>query len=251
MQRLALAFFILVLSQSLAAQTLDRESVISDMHVFNCSGCESVPFPDYVVEGARRLVNSFGLKDRQKALLYDYDLNYIHLIEMDTQGIHVLRSFRASGGNGGVNNRLKSGGTPPGVHKIYRKQGDGLALNQTFDAGKYGYRETRVTPTTGYESWKSDFVMTRILRLQGLEGEKNNNSVQRSILFHGTPEEGLIGYHHSAGCIRMYNKEIEWLYEQVSVGTLVNIVYRTGRAVKIPSNQLIPVDETKIPELRR
>lgn len=250
MKRLVLALSVLFLSQSLTAQTLEQESTIAGLRVFNCSGCDSVPFPDYVAEGAKRLLG-FGLKDRQKALLYDYDLNTIHLIEMDSQGLHVLRSFRASGGNGGVNNRLKSGGTPPGVHKIYRKQGDGFALNQTFDARKYGYRETRVTPTTGYESWKSDFVMTRILRLQGLEGEKNNNSVQRSILFHGTPEEGLIGYHHSAGCIRMYNKEIEWLYDQVSVGTLVNVVYRTGRAVKIPANQLTPVDETKIPELRR
>jgi len=40
---------------------------------------------------------------------------------------------------------------------------------------------------------------------------------------HGTNQPELIGQHVSAGCIRMRNEEVSWLYERVPVGTLVEI----------------------------
>jgi hypothetical protein len=42
--------------------------------------------------------------------------------------------------------------------------------------------------------------------------------------FHGTPNEGLIGQAVSHGCVRMKNKDIEQLFELVSVGTTVKVV---------------------------
>lgn len=39
--------------------------------------------------------------------------------------------------------------------------------------------------------------------------------------FHGTNNEQLVGQPVSHGCLRMRNKDIQALYEQVSVGTLV------------------------------
>ena len=39
--------------------------------------------------------------------------------------------------------------------------------------------------------------------------------------FHGTNKEGLVGQAVSHGCLRMRNKDIRALYEQVSVGTRV------------------------------
>jgi L,D-transpeptidase ErfK/SrfK len=42
--------------------------------------------------------------------------------------------------------------------------------------------------------------------------------------FHGTNEPELIGQAVSHGCIRMYNKDVTKLYEQVKMGTTVTIV---------------------------
>lgn len=42
--------------------------------------------------------------------------------------------------------------------------------------------------------------------------------------FHGTPNPGSVGRAASHGCIRMYNKDIEELFQQVDLGTPVNVV---------------------------
>lgn len=42
--------------------------------------------------------------------------------------------------------------------------------------------------------------------------------------FHGTPNPDSVGKALSHGCIRMYNKDIEELFHQVSVGTPVTVV---------------------------
>jgi poly-gamma-glutamate synthesis protein (capsule biosynthesis protein) len=207
--------------------------------------------PEVVKKGALRL-KDFGLKAQVPFVIYNYDENLVYFLKLAANDeIQVLDIYVSSGGRGGISNVFKTGGTPPGVHRIYRKQGHDFAPGQTFDAGKYGYYETVVTPTQGLQFWKSDFVTTRILRLVGLEGSKNNNSVARSILIHGTNSEGLLGYHESAGCIRMTNLEVIELFNQVEEGTLVNIVYETGAKKRVPADQKLYVDESKVPELRR
>lgn len=42
--------------------------------------------------------------------------------------------------------------------------------------------------------------------------------------FHGTPNPGSVGSAASHGCIRMYNKDIEELFQKVSLGTEVRVV---------------------------
>jgi hypothetical protein len=187
------------------------------------------------------------LKDNQKALLLDYDQNQIYLFVIRNDEIQVLDMFQTSGGSGGISNKEKSGGTPPGIHKIYMKQGDNFELGQTFDARKYGYRETVIIPTQDFSVWRSKFITTRIIRLQGIEGEKNDNSVSRGILIHGTPEEGLLGYDYSGGCIRMRGEDLVHLYNQVSVGTLINIFSKTNKP-KFAMNTIF-YDESRDPRL--
>ncbi|HYF93197.1 MAG TPA: L,D-transpeptidase family protein [Symbiobacteriaceae bacterium] len=46
---------------------------------------------------------------------------------------------------------------------------------------------------------------------------------------HGNNLPDSIGGTVSAGCIRMYNADVEWLYEQVKVGTPVNVIYETAQ----------------------
>jgi lipoprotein-anchoring transpeptidase ErfK/SrfK len=38
---------------------------------------------------------------------------------------------------------------------------------------------------------------------------------------HGTNRPSSIGSHASSGCIRMYNKDVEWLYRHIPLGTKV------------------------------
>lgn len=238
------------------AQTLlvERQDVI----VENCSGCAKVPFADYVIDGALRLSRDFGVKDGVRAAVYDYDNNLTHIIRFQTalapirQTIQIEKSFLSSGGRGGVSNVVKSGGTPPGVHVIYSNEYGKHELNQTIDASKYGYRETILTPTQGFEDWKSDIIMTRLMRLRGLEGSKNSHSVARKILFHSTPEEGMIGYHESGGCIRLKNREMIEFFDMIPEGTLVNIVHqKVPQKRRVSNDRRIFIDESKIPDLRR
>lgn len=222
--------------------------------VFNCSGCSEVPFDEYVIRGALRLGNELQVKDGEVSIIHDYNSNYSHVVTTESGSktrIQILKSYRTSGGRGGVSNRIKSGGTPSGAHVIYRKQGEGFRPGQTFDAYKYGFRETVLSPTTGFQAWQSDFITTRVLRLRGLEGELNNNSDKRSILFHGTAEEGLIGYDESAGCIRLSNLDVMDLYDRVKVGTIALIVFKHPRANRLKRSLIEQVDESKVPELRK
>ena len=206
--------------------------------------------PSYVEDGAERL-KSFGLKDQEAAIIYDYDNHLLHLIHFENGSLKIDQSFLGSGGRGGVSNRIGSGATAPGIHKIYKMQGESYPVYQTFDAYKYGYRETILPPTRGFQDWKSDFIMTRVMRLQGLEKNMNNNSVVRNILIHSTPEEGMLGYDESAGCIRIANQEIVTLFNQVREGSLVNVVSTQGKPKRVPNTVRIPMDESQVPELIR
>lgn len=41
---------------------------------------------------------------------------------------------------------------------------------------------------------------------------------------HGTNDPESIGKHASSGCVRMRNEDVTWLYNQVHLGTMVEIV---------------------------
>jgi len=69
-----------------------------------------------------------------------------------------------------------------------------------------------------------DMVLTRILRLHGLDAE-NANTMSRYIYIHGTNQEALLGQPVSCGCIRMSNKDVVDLYDRVEAGILVTIGY--------------------------
>jgi lipoprotein-anchoring transpeptidase ErfK/SrfK len=67
-----------------------------------------------------------------------------------------------------------------------------------------------------------DPITTRIIWLRGLEAQ-NAHAFQRCIYIHGTPEEKNIGRPASYGCIRMKSSDVATLYDQVPLGTLVQI----------------------------
>lgn len=53
---------------------------------------------------------------------------------------------------------------------------------------------------------------------------------------HGTNNPASIGKYASAGCVRMLNKDVEWLFGRVSVGTAVEICNRKEKTDSPPKD---------------
>ncbi len=126
----------------------------------------------------------------------------------------------------GVGSRANSQKTPLGVHRVARKIGAGAPPGTLFQARRDTGRTVPIY--TDDRRSEGDYVTTRILWLKGLEPGRNEgkgvDSYHRYIYIHGTPEEGRIGRPASHGCIRMRNHDVIDLFNQVAVGTLVDIV---------------------------
>lgn len=138
-----------------------------------------------------------------------------------TDGDTVQKVYDISTSKYGIGNVENSNQTPLGIHRIANKIGDNAPPGRIF--------KSRID--TGID-WCEDLteenmVLTRILRLQGLEPGVNNgpgiDSFERYIYIHGTNREDLIGTPMSHGCICMRNKEIIELYDSVEEGTIVII----------------------------
>jgi len=115
--------------------------------------------------------------------------------------------------------------TPRGLHRIRLKIGDGQPVNGVF-VGRRPTGEIH-TPELAAANPGRDWILTRILWLTGLEPGRNRggsvDSLRRYIYIHGTPDSEPMGRTASHGCIRMRNSELIRLYDQVSVGTIVDI----------------------------
>jgi lipoprotein-anchoring transpeptidase ErfK/SrfK len=70
-----------------------------------------------------------------------------------------------------------------------------------------------------------DPIVSRILWLKGLEGQ-NKNAYKRFIYIHGTPEEQKLGKPASYGCIRMGMTDVIKLFEDLGIGSTVEITQK-------------------------
>ncbi len=155
------------------------------------------------------------------------------LVNTDCQKLYTLNIkgdtldiYPCSTSKYGIGNQLGSNKTPLGVHRIADKRGDGKPLGAIFKAKIYTGQEAEIVQSP--VSTGKDYVTTRIMHLEGTEPGVNKgegiDSYRRYIYIHGTPEEGLIGKPASHGCVRMKNEDVVKLYDQVSVGTIVEII---------------------------
>ncbi|MBN2606347.1 MAG: L,D-transpeptidase [Thiotrichales bacterium] len=141
-------------------------------------------------------------------------------------GEKEVKRYSVSTGLAGVGNEKNSGQTPLGKHKIRAKIGDGLPINSVF----VGRRPTEeiYSDALGQQFPVRDWILTRILWLSGLEKGKNRlgnqDTMQRYIYIHGTPDSEPMGVALSHGCIRMRNEDVMDLFDRVSVGSEVEIV---------------------------
>lgn len=106
--------------------------------------------------------------------------------------------------------------TPTGRFRISEKIGEGEPLGTIFKA------RVACGVWNGDEKPEDDLILTRILRLEGVD-PWNLNTMDRYIYIHGTNHESSIGSPASHGCVRMANRDMMALYEMVECGDRVEI----------------------------
>ncbi len=144
---------------------------------------------------------------------------------LDDRG-ELVRSYPISTSKHGVGEQCDSDCTPRGKHIIRAKIGAGLPLNTVF----VGRRPTGdiYTSELGELHPGRDWILTRILWLSGCEPGVNRlrevDTMRRMVYIHGTSDEQGIGSPLSHGCIRMRNRDVVELFDQVAPGTPVDIL---------------------------
>lgn len=133
------------------------------------------------------------------------------------RGEEPVRTFVISTARKGVGSTPGSHRTPTGRFVIVQKIGDGMPEGTIFKS-----REPVGHWQPG-ETCDKDLVLTRIIRISGLE-PGNANTFDRFIYFHGTNREDLLGTPASCGCIRLSNRDIIELHDLVEPGMDVVIL---------------------------
>lgn len=129
-------------------------------------------------------------------------------------GHRIVREWPCSTSKFGIGFTPGSNKTPVGSFVVKEKHGDGAESGTIFKSRQPAGHWSPGMDTT------SDFVLTRILWLHGLEA-RNANTFERYIYIHGTNDEARIGRAASHGCVRLKNRDVVELFDAVPVGTAV------------------------------
>lgn len=127
------------------------------------------------------------------------------------RGSRCIRRFRISTAAKGTGFENGSYRTPTGRFRICEKIRAGQPAGTIFRA-----RVPAGLWRPG-QAMAEDLILTRILRLVGLDPE-NANTFERCIYIHGTNREDLIGQPASHGCIRLTSADMTELFEMVPAG---------------------------------
>ncbi|MGD7652465.1 MAG: L,D-transpeptidase family protein [Verrucomicrobiales bacterium] len=147
-----------------------------------------------------------------RRLIVDVDRQTLELFE----GGSPVRTFEVSTSAWGVGSREGSFRTPLGKFRICEKIGSGAEAGTVFKS-----REPAGVWTPG-DGAEGDMILSRILRLEGLE-DGNANTYDRYVYIHGTNDEERIGTPVSHGCVRLRNADVIELFDLVEVGDLLEI----------------------------
>ena len=133
-----------------------------------------------------------------------------------TQDGAVRRVFPVSTAIKGMGFTKDSYRTPTGLFRICEKIGASQASGTIFKA------RVPIGQWQPGDSPEADLVLTRILRLDGLESA-NANTLERCVYIHGTNREDLIGQSAGHGCVRLRNADMIELFEMTASNDLVEI----------------------------
>jgi len=155
----------------------------------------------------------------------DMRLQQLYLWEPYPEGDMLIRQYPVSTATNGPGEQDGSYCTPRGRHRIAEKIGEGAPLCAAFKSREWTGEIW--TPELDAENPGRDWILTRILWLDGLEPGRNKGGTvdthNRYIYIHGTHEEHKLGTPASHGCIRMKNADVAELFDLVKVGTEVRI----------------------------
>ena len=140
-------------------------------------------------------------------------------------GKKVVKEFPVSTARNGPGESLDSECTPQGEHVIAEKIGAGCPANTVFVSRQM--TGEMYTPELRRQFPGRDWIVTRILWLQGTEPGKNLggnvDSYGRFIYIHGSPDDVEMGRPGSRGCIRMRNEDVIDLFDRIKTGTRVSL----------------------------
>ena len=156
--------------------------------------------------------------------------HYIH-ISLTRQQLTVcnngaeVQAYAVSTALNGSGSQTGSEKTPLGWHRVRARIGAGCEPGTVFVARRPTGEVYSAALATAHP--ERDWILTRILWLCGTEPGSNRfgqvDSMRRYIYIHGCPDSEPMGTPRSHGCIRMRNRDIIELFEQVPAGMPVLI----------------------------
>lgn len=161
------------------------------------------------------------MNKKNKLIVVSIAQQIMHCFEQD----QCIISYSVSTGTNGAGEQINSQCTPRGWHKVHSILGLEHEINSVFVARHWTgeiYSEE-----LAQNNPNRDWILTRILQLDGLESGRNQggmvDSLSRYIYIHGTPDSTQLGVPGSHGCIRMSNENIIHLAQWATTDTLIYI----------------------------
>jgi hypothetical protein len=141
----------------------------------------------------------------------------------------VYKHFVISTSRFGVGQEERSNRTPLGLHRVAAKIGEGQPVGTVFESRKaIGYT---------WQGYPEAPIAHRIMWLEGLETGLNRkgqvDSFKRYIYVHGVGDELTLGRPASRGCIQLSSNDLIYMFDRLSVGTLVWNTEDTARPAPI------------------
>jgi len=140
-------------------------------------------------------------------------------------GAHCRHVYAVSTARNGAGEGIGSEQTPRGMHEVAALIGADAPCGAVFVGRQFTGEICSAAQRA--EQPERDWILTRIVWLAGLEEGRNLggdvDTFSRYIYIHGTPADEPMGVPHSHGCIRMRNDDLIELFDQLEVGTRVQI----------------------------
>ena len=166
-------------------------------------------------------MSDINKQPNEKIIDIDINKQRLTLFEGDT----VIAHYAVSTAKNGVGQQYGSECTPSGWHTIRAKIGTSTKENTVF----VGRRETGevFSEELKQQHPERDWILTRILWLRGMETGKNRggevDTMRRYIYIHGCPDSDSFSTPSSHGCVKVRNKDIIELFNNINAGTRVLI----------------------------
>ncbi|MGQ3887799.1 L,D-transpeptidase family protein [Legionella sp. CNM-1927-20] len=159
------------------------------------------------------MTNQFVFISIKKQQLYCYDNDIL------------LEIYPISTAKNGIGELKGSECTPRGWHRIYSHIGRNAPINSIFVGRKW--TGEIYSPQLAKKYSKRDWILSRIMQLDGLEKGRNKegnvDSLERYIYIHGIADDTDISKPQSHGCIRMCSTDIIRFADWVKLNTYVCI----------------------------